>query len=455
MSNNRKDSIVKRIYVHGSVKLIAPIIVGSGEDENTDTDILRDSKGEPYIPGTTIAGVFRNYLNTKSRFEKEDKEISILFGEQKNGVYDDSNNLMSSIIFSDSNINNAIIDKRDGVLLENRVSLSESKFDYEIVEAGANFPLKIEIVIRERHKEELNTINQYIYKLLTGLINEKVSIGRKVNRGFGRVKLIKESLKILSLDFEDKVNKELIFENWLNFNWENFNGNTNLLDFKTSDLNVSENAICIDVSFDVKSSLMIRRYSKEISDVDYEHIQSNKTSIIPGTTWAGAIKNHIKNLIICGYEDNSKLVNQIEIAFGYISKEKKSFSSLVKISESVINQSKRLTQRRVKIDRFTGGCVQSALYNEKPSYFGNLDLKIEVIKNDNINVDILIALILIAIKDISIGILPIGGETSVGRGILKIGKESDIKIDGKVINENIQNKYMKSLASFLSDGGRY
>lgn len=453
MSNDRKDNIVKRIYIHGSVKLVSPLIVGSGENDNTDTDILRDSKGEPYIPGTAIAGVFRNYSNKKSRFIKEDKEISLLFGNQMNQGDDNSNNLMSSIIFSDANINKAVIDNRDGVRLEYKTSVNESKFDYEIVEAGANFPIKIEIVIREKHKNELNTINEYVYKILTGLIDEKISIGRKSNRGFGKVKLIKETLKILTLDFENKVDKEAIFESWLNFNWENFKGNTDLLYFKPSNLNLFDNTISIDVSFDVKSSLIIRRYSKNIDDVDYEHIQSNNKSIIPGTTWAGAIKNHIKNLIISDYEDNSKLINQIEIAFGYISKDKKSYSSLVKIGESVINENKLFTQRRVKIDRFTGGAVQSALYNEKPSYFGKLDLKIEVVKNDEIDEDILIALIIIAIKDISNGILPIGGETSIGRGILEITKESDIKINGEIMKENLESKYMKSLASFLMDGG--
>ena len=108
MSNDRKDNIVKRIYIHGSVKLVSPLIVGSGENDNTDTDILRDSKGEPYIPGTAIAGVFRNYSNKKSRFIKEDKEISLLFGNQMNQGDDNSNNLMSSIIFSDANINKAV-----------------------------------------------------------------------------------------------------------------------------------------------------------------------------------------------------------------------------------------------------------------------------------------------------------------------------------------------------------
>ena len=58
-----------------------------------------------------------------------------------------------------------------------------------------------------------------------------------------------------------------------------------------------------------------------------------------------------------------------------------------------------------------------------------------------------------AIKDISNGILPIGGETSIGRGILEITKESDIKINGEIMKENLESKYMKSLASFLMDGG--
>ena len=44
-------------------ELASPLAIGSGENANTDSDIILDSSGKPTIPATAIAGVFRNYLN--------------------------------------------------------------------------------------------------------------------------------------------------------------------------------------------------------------------------------------------------------------------------------------------------------------------------------------------------------------------------------------------------------
>lgn len=42
---------------------VSPLSVGSGEDRLTDSDIVRDSRGIPYIPGTSLAGVYRRLFD--------------------------------------------------------------------------------------------------------------------------------------------------------------------------------------------------------------------------------------------------------------------------------------------------------------------------------------------------------------------------------------------------------
>ena len=44
------DQIVERIYIKGELELVSPLILGSGEEENTDIDVLRDWEGKPFIP---------------------------------------------------------------------------------------------------------------------------------------------------------------------------------------------------------------------------------------------------------------------------------------------------------------------------------------------------------------------------------------------------------------------
>jgi hypothetical protein len=74
---------------------------------------------------------------------------------------------------------------------------------------------------------------------------------------------------------------------------------------------------------------------------------------------------------------------------------------------------------RVKIDRFTGGAYESALFSEQPEIgipdkeSVTLDL---TLRNPN---DAELGLLLLLLKDLWTGDLPIGGESSVGRGRLK------------------------------------
>ena len=56
MSKIRK---IKKYY-RIEFELTSPLAVGSGENNLTDKDIVRDSRGIPYIPGSSLAGVYRS-----------------------------------------------------------------------------------------------------------------------------------------------------------------------------------------------------------------------------------------------------------------------------------------------------------------------------------------------------------------------------------------------------------
>ena len=61
-------------YYRIKLQLASPLAVGSGEDSNTDSDVILDSSGAPIIPATSIAGAVRHFLSV----ECDDK--SMLFG---------------------------------------------------------------------------------------------------------------------------------------------------------------------------------------------------------------------------------------------------------------------------------------------------------------------------------------------------------------------------------------
>ena len=64
------------IALKGILTAKTAFMVGSGDGEGSDSDILRTGDGEVFIPGTSLAGICRSYL------EESNKSIDIdnIFG---------------------------------------------------------------------------------------------------------------------------------------------------------------------------------------------------------------------------------------------------------------------------------------------------------------------------------------------------------------------------------------
>ena len=386
-------------YLKAELIAKSPLIIGSGIDDNTDNDILVGSDGKPYIPGTTLAGVFRHYVG-------DINNEGSLFGFST--VKDDYTNNKSKIIIYDANlINTAVISSRDGVRLdENKVAENAGKFDYEIINSGSKFELRMEINAQTGYTEIIDDI-------ITGLNSSQLRIGGKSNRGFGEISI--ENIKYKKIDIKNNP------EEYINFSWKNV----------TDDYIVSGNTankyISAQVDFLVESFLFIRNYATLAVDknndnksVDAEQLlNAENKPVIPGTSWAGVFRHHINKVL-----DNLNSENKDECIsnlFGDVVKNKNiTIPSKIVFSESVIENSHQMNRTRNAIDRFTGGAGNQKLFTTRPTYGGNGTLKIMIKKDNSLNLQFVKSLINTCIKDINDGILTVGGETSTGGGLLSI-----------------------------------
>ena len=57
------EHISKKIYYRIEFELLSAMNIGSGDNRFSDKDVIKNSRGIPYIPGTSIAGVYREYIN--------------------------------------------------------------------------------------------------------------------------------------------------------------------------------------------------------------------------------------------------------------------------------------------------------------------------------------------------------------------------------------------------------
>jgi len=98
--------------------------------------------------------------------------------------------------------------------------------------------------------------------------------------------------------------------------------------------------------------------------------------------------------------------------------------SRVVTEESLVTNGSDLVQSRVKIDRFTGGSFPTALFSQQPVFGGDAaEVKLSLaLRNPE---DAEIGLLLLVLKDLWTEDLPLGGESSVGRGRLA-GKQATL-----------------------------
>ena len=303
--------IVKK-YDRIEFELISPLAVGSGENKATDKDIVRDSSGQPYIPGSTLAGIYRSLFNDDAAnkyfgrvpTEKELKQAS----EEGRNVFTDSRIIVYDAHIKTGDEKNSVVTKRDMVALdEYKTAVPGAKFDFEILEPGVKFvtyieqnielpekPLENEESAEELKRAEDKKIEDGLIKENQFVINEiadawmkgKIVIGAKTGRGYGRTKgIVRQSVLY---DLTDPVQ----MEKWLDFdmyadNWEPDKTDERRHETSISDLKVSgeknngkirmlaeEKTCTITLELRQQGGISIRQYSTETGEADYQQLTS-------------------------------------------------------------------------------------------------------------------------------------------------------------------------------------
>jgi len=420
------------ILIKGILKTCTPFMIGSGEEESSDSDVLRDRDGNVYIPGTSLAGVSRHFLetvgiNTDDIFGKIDDEKE---AEKKT-----KNDIESKIKFFDAfAIHEVSTSVRDSVRLVDKISLDGSKFDYEIAEAGAEFIFKIEL--NTCSCEEMK-ICSYI---INGFRNGDIRIGSKTTRGFGVVDI--EDIKYLQLDLTNAEEMETYIN--LDRDW-------NIVDkpFSAEELEKAryeEVYETIERDFSLKSFLFIRDYgsTKKVEGDDSKFVDAQtltnakENPVIPGPSIAGVIRSHCRKILDkIGYKTEKERQDFINNLFGYETEvgedgklkreNEKKIKSNVLFKECELDKENIvfLNRTRTAVDRFSGSALQTgALFtgniacrnDEKQPEKVTISIKI---KKDFEDMKLAKSLINTCLDDLGKGLIAFGGNTGIGAGIFE------------------------------------
>ncbi|MCC5633392.1 RAMP superfamily CRISPR-associated protein [Nostoc sphaeroides CHAB 2801] len=193
---------------------------------------------------------------------------------------------------------------------------------------------------------------------------------------------------------------------------------------------INANRLTINATFTLATPLLIRSGQASSNKApDVVHLKSRRDGelqpVLSGTSLAGVLR-HRAERIVNTLQKNTIIIDEIFGVDFSKDKTKKPKASRLIVHESVIKETKDLVQNRIAIDRFTGGALHGALFNEQPIFGSdktelNLELELHQPKPHEIG------LLLLLIKDLWTGDLPVGGTSSIGRGRLQ-GKKATITL---------------------------
>ena len=431
--------IVYRIVAKGTLILKTPAHFGNGDklaiklkngEPANVLELYKDPQdNSPLLPGASIAGGLRHYLTQRTlgyRTADTDK-ISVmktLFGEALDEDKQTGN--QSRLIIYDAYGTDGRVITRDGVKIngKTRTASDGALYQIEMWDVGTKFPLCLELILYEEDTDKKDAYKQAFATLLKALQDGEIPMGARKNRGYGQC--VVDNWAVYEYDLA-KIDCFLL--------WVNGKDSTPTPDFLglADEYTDKRQLVVLSATFELRDSLMIRAPIIKINDKEVTPHLTNafNQSLLTGTSIAGALRARAEKIL----NTIGKPINLVQEMFGDDGKDENNQkvrdikSSRLIVKEAIIqNGNMDYIQNRVKIDRFTGGAYASALINEQP-VFANNDTLVTIELELRIPEDAEIGLLLLLLKDLWTEDLPLGGESSIGRGRLK-GKCATITIEG-------------------------
>jgi len=403
---------MKRIISHIILKTKTPLKVGSNKiDFVQDSPIQRDWNNLPMILGTSIAGVVRKEFNEKiaSDIFGENQGSKIIFSNAL--LLDENNQVNEKLLINKSDflqIFDELPIRQHTAITDKGVTREHSKFDEEIVFKGSRFKFLVEFVDLDEEIFE---------KVIEKIVSKTFRLGGGSTKGFGEFEVEKityeefdeNSYSDISISLNTTLKNEYQIKSYLE-NYDEY-----ILKLTPDDF------FMFGSGFGDEDSDMTAVFENEI---DYQNkTLSKKRVLIPASSIKGAISHRLAfnwSIENNDFEDTAKIEEENEAVitiFGH-KKEKKDDIELgqkgkILISDCYINKYNKKKFEHVKIDRFTGGASDGALFQEKTTQSDKFEIRLYLKSSVEEKYKKVFEKTL---KEICNGLLPLGGMTTKGHG---------------------------------------
>ncbi len=225
------EKLDKRLILEGEIEALTALHVGSGKaefEETVDLPVLKDPKGNPYVPGSSLKGRVRSeaerlarsmgyavceaptvesMCGSKAKGEESLCIICKIFGTagMKGGV-----SRASKVKFRDAHLVGGLENllRRTGIALDRETGTVKpgALYSLEAVPAGSRFSL--EIVAENLTDEELGLLKAALRSV------EDSALGGQSSRGLGKVRIRVDRARVRTAEFYVGKASEEVVEPW-------------------------------------------------------------------------------------------------------------------------------------------------------------------------------------------------------------------------------------------------
>lgn len=410
------DTITKYIV---TAVCAEPLHIGSAMGDK-EAVLIHPVDDIPFIQATSIAGVFREYFTRQFGEEAAGR----MFGAGKLKSGDNAADYASRVRFGDGifqeNDQKIKLELRPHVSINRETgtcnvvgrngsgSHAGQKFNMEYIGAGARFIFPV-YLYGNSGQEQLETVFAAVHQ-------EVVQFGGKKSEGCGFIHI--ESLAAKTFEMKKAEDRKL----WAK---EDELSNSEYRDIlnQLKQVEVSGNAYDITVFGKTEGALLVKsialsEFGKDVPDsVNIQN--SNKDYIVPGSSFKGAIRAQMEK--IAAYLGKTEIIRE---TFGYTGKgEESGKAGNVSFYDTIVGEREdndlAALSHRIHIDKLTGGVIHGALFAEK-NVAGNVQFRVVV--RDKNKPDQTCGLLILALRDLAIGAVSVGGGNSVGKGIIHVDR---------------------------------
>lgn len=371
------------------IEMKTPLHCGGGQERYLDQPVVRDAFGNFYIPGSSIAGILRNVaeqynpvLAEKTFGSLNVDTASFIECLDAYALDFDGHTCISKAIRGEDSLLPSGPYLRDHVKITNEgVAKNGGKFDEEIVPAGTRFTLQINLNFAWGNPDD-DVRNVFMF-LLAQLQGGHIQFGAKRRNGYGTFSVLETTCSEIDLSSPEGMEEYLNLKNEVLIP----KGVGTPVTVSKGDMLPRRDGLSGHVALPMCSNgpLLIGGGDTDEADIvcyqtpviDYWAKKLKRRYAIPSTSIKGVIRHSVERIATALYSTDEAE----EIADALFGNVKGSNTCVGKVTFfdamlPAIKETKIV--QHVAVDRFTGGALEGALYNEAPVWEPELHFTVRV-----------------------------------------------------------------------------